>query len=126
MGSIAGACLLVVGFLVLFKLFGLAEKSLEAIQIANRALADIRSSELDDYAKEKALQGYAKRLFSLFFILTLSGLAALLIPAALVWLLDKLDLLVFDAVLETALSWPFLIISSITIVLLFRLLRRQP
>lgn len=126
MGSIAGACLLVAGFLVLFKLLGLAEKSLEAIQIAKRALADIRSPELDDYAKEKALQGHAKHLFALFFVLTVGGFAALLIPAALIWLLEKLDLLVFDSVLETTLSWPFLVVSSVAIMLFFYLWRRLP
>lgn len=124
MGSIAGACLLVAGFLVLFKLFGLAEKALEAIQIAKRSLADIRNTELDDYTKEKALQGYSKRLFALFFVLTIKGFAALLIPAALVLLLEKLGFLVFDSVLETTLSWPFLVITSVAIMLFLYLWRR--
>ena len=67
----AGAIFLVIGFIIVLKVFKLVEKSTRVIDISRRAVADLRSSELDDDAKESAMQSHAKQLFGLFFLITI-------------------------------------------------------
>ena len=104
---------LVVGFLVLLRLFGLVENSRIVLTVARRSLEVIRSQSLSDEAKETALQSDAKQLFRLFFTLLFGGAAAVLLPLGVVWLCDWLGLLSLRSVFEVALSPAFLIGSGI-------------
>ena len=123
--AIAGAIFLFIAFLSLFNVFGLVEKSGEVLRIANQSLEDLRSKNRDDHAKEKALQHHAKRLFTLFFLLTLGGLGALLIPVSLIWALDQFEVLSFDAVIDVTLSWPFLLVSTVLAIIFFRFMHKR-
>ena len=114
----AAAILLVLGFIAVLKVLKVVENSARVISITNRAVADFRSNELDDDAKETAMQTHAKHLFVLFFLITLGGFAAVFIPLAVVWGLDRLQLLSLDGVLQAALSWHFIAASTVAIGLI--------
>lgn len=123
--SFVGAALLVAGFIVLVKIFGLLKKSTEAITVAKRAYADFQNPHLSDDAKEVALQGYAKKLFLLFFLITLGSIAALALPIGLLWLLEQINILSLNAVMTTALSWQFLLISTALGTVIFWIARKR-
>jgi hypothetical protein len=121
----AGAIFLVIGFVFILKATGLVEKSTRVIDISRQAMAVLRSAELDDDAKESAMQSYAKQLVGLFFLITIGGVAAVILPVMMIWGLDKLGLVSVDAVLDVALSWPFITASSVLIVLALVIKRKR-
>jgi len=125
MTALAGATVLAAGFLLLVRLFRVVERSGEAVATARLALSDFRHPGLDDDAKEVALQRHARRLFALFAAITLGGAAAIGLPAVLVWLLGQSGLVSFDAVLATALSWPFILGGTGLGIAAFALMRRR-
>jgi hypothetical protein len=57
-------------------------------------------------------------LFVLFFLITLGGFAAVFIPLAVVWGLDRLQLLSLDGALQAALSWQFIAASTVAVGLI--------
>ena len=121
----AGAIFLVVGFIWIFKAFGLVEKSTRVIDISRRAVSDLRDDSLDDDAKESAMQAYAKQLLALFFLITIGGIAAVLLPVAVIWGLDRLQLLSYEAVLGVALSWTFLVATTVLICIAVVIARKR-
>ena len=125
MMTFVGVTILVTGFVVLVRIFGLVEKSGEVFKISKLALSDIQNPSLDDDAKEVALQQHAKRLFCLFFLLTVGGAAALALPAGLLFLLEKMDLLSLNAVMTVTLSWEFLLASSVLIIAIILRAKKQ-
>lgn len=120
-----GVAILVAGFVVLIKIFGLVEKSREVFTVSKFALSDIQNPELNDDAKEVALQQHAKRLFTLFFLLTVGGAAALALPAGLLFLLEQAGLLSFSDVIAVTLSWEFLLASSVLIIAVILLAKKH-
>lgn len=125
MTALAGATTLAAGFLLLVRLFRVVERSGEAIATAKLALSDFRHPELDDHAKEAALQQHARRLFALFAAITLGGAAAVGLPAILVWLFERAGLVSFEAVMSAALSWPFILGGMGAGAAAFVLMRRR-
>ena len=120
----AGAIFLVIGFIVVLKIAGLVEKATRVIDISKHAVAILRDPGMSDDDKESAMQSHAKQLAGLFFLLTLGGVAAVFLPLAVIWGFDRLELLSIDAVLQVALSWPFIIATTVVIVLVL-LAKRQ-
>ena len=120
-----GAALLVIGFIALIKIFGLVEKSIDVINLARLAYADLQNPALNDDAKEVALQSHAKRLFTLFLLITLGGAAALALPMGLIWLLEQMDVLSLNAVISAALSWKFLLAGTVLAIIVFRITRKR-
>jgi hypothetical protein len=125
MMTFAGVAILVGGFVVLVKIFGLVEKSTEVFSVSRLALSDIQNPDLDDEAKEAALQQHAKRLFGLFFLLAIGGAAALALPAGLLFLLERMGLLSLSAVMTLTLSWEFLLASSVLIIAIILLAKKR-
>jgi hypothetical protein len=123
--SLIGSALLVVGFVVLIRLFGLVEKSGDVATIARRSFGVIRSSALSDAAKETALQKNAKQLLRLSFVLACGGVTAVLLPAGLLWVCDRLAWLSLKAVFSVAISPVFLITSSVLALVVVRVPRRK-
>ena len=111
-----GACILIVGFVLLFVRFRILEMSKESIQMSLVALSELRSFELDDDAKEATLRKHAKYLFVRFLVILTGALGAVVIPFSLVWLLARFSLFTVEAVLEVTFSWPFLLASSIAVI----------
>jgi hypothetical protein len=112
------ATLLAAGFVVVLKACRVVENSVRAVSITNSAVEDIRSPTLDDDAKEARLQRHAKQLFGLFFLITAGGAAAVFLPVAAIWILDRLQVLSFDGVLRATVSWQFLAATTLLVVLI--------
>jgi hypothetical protein len=112
----AGAIFLVIGFIFILGITGLVEKSTRVIDIAKQAVTELRDSELSDDDKELAMQSHAKQLGKLFLLITLGGLAAVFLPLAVILGLDRLTLISIDAVLDVALSWSFLGVTTVLMV----------
>jgi hypothetical protein len=121
--ALAGAVLLVVGFVALVRAFGLVGKCGEVFAVARASLTVLKNPALDDSAKESALQTHASRLFALFLALTAGAALALALPAGLIWLLDEIHVVSFHDVLEVALSWRFLLGSTLAGIVAWRLMR---
>jgi len=112
-----GALFLVIGFVFILKIAGLVDKSTRVIDISKQAVAELRSSELSDDDKESAMQSHAKQLAGLFVLITMGGMAAVFLPIAVIWGLDRLTIISYDAVLDLALSWTFIGATTVLIVL---------
>ena len=121
----AGAIFLVIGFIFILKISNLVDKSTRVIDISKRAVTELRDAELSDDAKEAAMQSHAKQLIGLFVLITSGGIAAVMLPIAVIWGLDRLELVSIDAVMEVALSWPFIVVATILIVLAFVIKRMR-
>lgn len=123
--SILGAIWLVVGFITLIKILDIFSKSADAITAAKLAYADFKNPRLGDDAKEIALQGHAKKLFSLFLLITFGSIIALALPIGLLWLLEQIGILSLSVVMATALSWEFLLISTLFVTVVFWIARKH-
>ena len=121
----AGAIFLVVGFIVILKISRLVEKSTRVIDISKQAMTELGNAEMSDDDKEVAMQGHAKKLVGLFFLITLGGIAAVFLPIAVIWGLERFDLVSVDAVLNVALSWPFLVATTVLIFIVLIVKRTQ-
>lgn len=115
----AGAVFLVVGFVTLLNVLGVPRRSRLVLDIGRRSVSDLRNPELTDDAKERALQAHSLKLFNLFFQLAVGGAAAIVLPGAVIWLLDRVGIVSFDAVMATTVSWQFLLVSSMVATLYF-------
>lgn len=111
-----GAIFLVIGFIFILKIAGLVDKSTRVIGISKQAVAELRNTELSDDDKESAMQTHAKHLIGLFFLITIGGVAAVFLPLSVIWGLDQLNLISLDAVLNVAFSWPFIVVTTILII----------
>ena len=108
MMELAGGIVIVLGFLIFVKIFGLVEKSTKVISIAKSSMSIVQNANLDEYEKEIAMQKHAKQLFALFFFITLGSITALAVPFGLVWLMELAKILTVNKVIETTLSWEFI------------------
>lgn len=119
-----GALFILAGFIAIMRFSKLVPKSLEVVQVSRCALDDLRNPDLDEDAKETAMQSHAKRLFGLFVVLQVGTALAILVPAGLVYILDVLTVLSFQSALEVTLSWQFLGATGAVFLLVFFV--RQP
>ena len=124
-GSYVGASLLVLGFLAVIHVLGLVRRASVTFDLSRRALADLRNPELDDDAKEKALQAHARGLFGVFFVVVLTFAVAFFLPLGVLWLLDAVGILSYDGAMDVAMSWPFLVVSAVVIVAAVLVLRHR-
>ena len=107
-----GALFLVAGFLAIVRRTGLVAKSRDVIGVAGRSASIIGDRRLDDDAKERELQGAAKRLFALFVSLLFGGAAACLLPVGLLWPFDQMGWICLGSVLHVTISPTFLLLST--------------
>lgn len=109
----AAALFVVVAFVVLAQLLRIPTRASNVIRRSRTAVADLRNTELDDREKERAMQSHATSLFGLFAILTATSAVALAVPVGVIALLDAAEVLDAQAVLETGVSWEFLLVATI-------------
>lgn len=122
--ALAGGVAVLIGFIILMKLFGLVEKSIKVVDIAKLSITIVQNKNLNDYQKESMMKKNAKELFSLFFLITIGGIAALAIPFSLIWLMELTKLLTVSEVIETTLSVEFIIITIIISIGWYWLIKR--
>ena len=110
-GNYAGAALIVVGFSWLLVRLGLVERARRINLIVKQSAATTADRSLSDLQKEQALRQNSLALFGLFGKITLGLLLALGLPTLLVRLVAYTHLWCFDEVIETSVSWPFLLVG---------------
>jgi hypothetical protein len=119
------ALFIVVAFLVLAWVLRVQAHAAEVMQRSRRAVAAMRDASLSEREKERSMREQARRLFVLFVILTASGVIALLVPIGLLAALEAMGLLDLGKVMETALSWEFLVVVSLIGIVWFFLIRSR-
>src|SRR5262245_43286282 len=116
MSSWLAAFGLLAAFVFLARVFGLTERSRRVLVTTRESMAVMRTASMSDDQKEAALQANAIALFKSFFTLSIGLALAALLPAALLWLCDRLGWLSFERVLAVSLSPPFLIVSGVIVI----------
>lgn len=122
--SVIGASLVVAGFAVLAHYIGLLRWTGEVMGHVKKSMSVLKDSQLDDYAKEKALKSSSIKLFRLLGLLIVGSATAVLAPVGLVWLLDAIDLMSLDEVMDMLMRWDFLMTATIVGLLTFFMLRK--
>lgn len=107
------ASFIVIGFLILIKVLFVVDNSLKVIHIAAEAAAVVTNKELDDLSKEKQLQSASIQLLKMFVLILAGSIAAVGIPAGLVYLVNSLGVGSWDQTMTTTLSWPFITASTV-------------
>ena len=115
--------MVVLGFMIFMKLFGLVGRTTKVAKVAKSALEVIRDPALDDYQKETATRRYARELFSLFFVIATASLIALAIPLGIVWLMELANLLTVAKVIAGTFTLEFVGIAAVLSVIVFLLSR---
>ena len=57
-----GGLIIILGFIIFIKFFGVIEKSTEVINIAKSATTIVRNKVMDDHQKEVEMKKYSKKL----------------------------------------------------------------
>jgi hypothetical protein len=122
--DVIGASFVVIGFAVLAHYIGLIRWTGEVMLHARRANEVLRDGNLDDFAKEKAVQSVAIEMFKLLGLLTGGSIIAVALPLAVVWLAGAAAILSFDAVMAMLIRWEFLLAATVVGTVVFFLLRR--
>lgn len=120
----AFALLLVLSFLLLLGAFGVLRRAKSVFVQTRQAMADVRSRDLDELQKERAMQAHAKALFVAFAFVTGASMAALAVPLAVVALAAALGIVDFDQVLAATMTWPILLAATVAGIALSRVARR--
>lgn len=111
--DLLGASLCVIVFALLLHLVRLVDRTRDVLAIGRESAATMRDATLSDEEKEKAVQRGALRLFGLLFVLLLGSAACLLLPLALIWLLEFAGLFSLRGVLGMLARWDFLLGGTI-------------
>ncbi len=120
-----GELVVIFGFIIFIKLFGLVRRTSRVAEVAKSVLAVIRDPSLEDHQKEMATQQYAKELFYLFFVIVAASLTALAIPLGIVWIMELANLLTVAEVIAGTLTLEFIGIAVVLSVILFLLSKKR-
>lgn len=104
---------------------GVARVGADALSTAQRALAVLRDSTLDDTSREKAVQQASLRLMGAFASLLLRGAAVLCAAALPIWLGSLAGLADSGTVVRYLSSWPVILVSSLALTAAFLLWSRR-
>ncbi len=102
-------------FLVVFWRAGIMDVAREAIAIARGAAATVRAPDLDDLAREQAVQAAALRLLMLSSILILRSLLALAAAFVPILLCDWVGLAPMTATLGFMERWDVIAVATLAI-----------
>ncbi len=121
---LVGEIVVVLGFMIFMKLFGLVRRTSMIAQVAKSALEVVRDPGLDDFQKEKATRQYAKELFSLFIVIAVASTIPLAIPLGIVWAMELANLLTVAEVIAGTLELEFLAIVAVLSVIFYWLSKK--
>ena len=100
------------------RLFGTVTAALHAINLSRQAVSILRSVEASDDEKEAAARRLSAKLLVQLGSIAGRTLAALLVPTALLIVLDVPGLISFSSVVAVLDSWTVIILSLLLIPLL--------
>lgn len=113
---IAIACTSILAFLVAFRFLGIIPVASRAIGTAREAGSVMRDPNLDDDAKEAAVQKASLSLFKSFGSLVVRVVLLLLSAFLPIFLADMFGLVPDEAVIGFLLRWDVLVITSVVII----------
>jgi hypothetical protein len=122
--SLVLATLVVIAFAVIIERLEFAERSREVVDRARNCVEIVRDPSMDDDAKASGLQRQAVRLFGLFGIFLVGGLAAILLPLGVVWLLELAGVASLGGVLSVLERLDFLLAAMLVGTATYLVLRR--
>ncbi len=123
--TVALAIASIAAFALALWVTGVARVGADALSTAQRALAVLRDSTLDDTSREKAVQQASLRLMGAFASLLLRGAAVLGAAALPIWLGSLAGLADSDKVVRYLSSWPVILVSSLALTAAFLLWPRR-
>lgn len=112
-----GASLLVIGFVIVCRVFRLVESARRVFSVSGAAFAVMGDPTLDEDSKERAMQRHAIHLFGLFLRLVIGGGLALALPIGTLWIAERAGWISLQASLETGLSLPFILVVTAVSIL---------
>ena len=113
----ATAALSICTFLVALWLVRVVPVSAGAVGVARDALGAMRDGQLDDAAREKAVQRASLRLLQTFFSILARGAVAIGASLVPIGLADLAGLAAGDQVIEFLSRWDVIVIASVVIVI---------
>lgn len=122
--ELLGACFLVIGFLILFRLLNLMEQAREALSLSRLSLFEISRRDIDDEEKEQNLRRHSLNLLKVIAGLMLGSIMAAGLPVVILWGLDIVGLISLEATMLMASSWPFLLTATVISLIYFWLVFR--
>jgi hypothetical protein len=128
MVPLLGASFLVVVAIVLLLALKAPARIQQVLVVSHESMAHVRNKDLSDDEKEKLMQQSSLRMFGLFFVIMAIFAVAFLAPTAVLWGLDKAGVLSLQAVLDFAISIPFLVGTTVVgtaVWLVVRALRKK-
>lgn len=123
--SVVGASFVVMCFALLAHYIGLFRWTNEVMGQVKESMAVLSNSQLDDLAKEKAMQSSAIKLFKLLGLLLVGSVVAVLLPFAIIWVFDAMGWISFDSVINMLMRWDFLLAATVIGFAIFFMLRRS-
>jgi hypothetical protein len=105
------------------RLFGVVRAASRAISLSKEGAGVLRSAEASEEEKEAAARRLSVKLLLQFGSIMGRTLAALLVPAVLLVLLDEPGLVPLEGVVEALESWTVILLSLLFIPLLMVRLR---
>lgn len=123
--NLLGSIAVVFLFIVLIYVLRVVSTAREAITLASDAVRIMRDPSIDDEIKENQLQRRSLRLFAQLALLIAGFSAALALPLAMIWLLERAAVVSLEAVTTILLRWDFIALSSVTCVGIYLLAQKR-
>ena len=122
---IAGTAIVaVLVFLLAFWRLGVVQAAGRAIALSQGAMQTLRNPDLDDRARETALQRASFRLMGSFGSILLRGVGAFLVSLAPIWAADAAQVADASEVTELLSRWDVLLGGTVLITVLYLAWRR--
>lgn len=120
---LSGAAAVLV-FLIAFERLGLVARAGKAVESSQAAMKVMRTPELSDEEKARALQTESLSLMSTFASIALRGVLVMALATLPMWVFELLGLATVEETSHWLLSWWAIILIS-AVVMAFYLLRRR-
>lgn len=102
----------IAAFAVAFRFSRLAPRARAIVSAARETAAVVLEATLDDEEKERLVRRAAVRMFAQFLMITLTGIAVLVVPGIVISVADISGIAQGREVLDLLLSWEVLIGAS--------------
>lgn len=123
--SIAGLVLGLLAFVAVLRALKTQQIASEVIGTSQQALGVLTDPNLSDDEKEASVRRAALRLFGNFLSITAIAIAAVAASALLVWTGAAAGLYTLNAAVDLAMGWPFILVSSVAIIIVWVALERH-
>lgn len=120
-----GGAFIVLVFFTLLKMLRVITVSREVISLSSSVMNTMNDKQMSDLEKEKAMQTFSIRLFRHFLVILLGSAVAIGLPVLILWGLQWMGWVSLDAIIETTLTWEFIVASCLMGVVLWVFTREK-